>query len=614
MFRKINSLAGIFMGSIIGLVLIAFIGTIFFSWGMGADGQQMNIAGEINGKKIPLEYYDSRLQQARNELQQRYNGEVPEYESRNLPKRVWDNIVSEELFNDILKDMEISASREQVLHHFTQNILPGFDTASIFQTNGSFDTVKYVAYLTNPATYNNTPGLRQFALHTERLIVPLSTLENLMLQGVSVSPSEVKRYYHEQRDSVVFEYAQAKAADFQIDSATITEQMVQRYYQTHPDSFRVPDQASLYFVKIPKVVSAYDSTIYKEELQQLKNRIEEEGLSFADEAMYASDDPGSAENGGSLGWFGRGRMVPVFEEVAFALDSGEISDPVLSQFGYHLIQSHGTKVENGDTLVLANHILRKIVPTNETLDSLESLTNTLLDTLLAGTDITKISEIDSHVHVDSTGYFDQNTPYINGLGYLNGPVAFAMNSSIGTVSETFYQDDQAFYLLEVHKKRSEGLAPMQEVASEIRTQLIDSMSLAQAKAYLESKMQNLPSADANASLVEYFSSDSLIQAAITDTITRTGYVPSLGSRNAAIAAAFVQPLNVISRPIRVAKSYVLVKPVFRQQAQDISAESPVYSQTRSALLSRKAQQEYIEWFEQYRKKADIESYYGRYYL
>jgi parvulin-like peptidyl-prolyl isomerase len=67
--------------------------------------------------------------------------------------------------------------------------------------------------------------------------------------------------------------------------------------------------------------------------QELKN-----GADFATLAEQYSDDPGSAANGGDLGFFGRGMMVPEFEEAAYALDVGQISEPVRSQFGYHIIE------------------------------------------------------------------------------------------------------------------------------------------------------------------------------------------------------------------------------------------------------------------------------------
>ena len=62
-----------------------------------------------------------------------------------------------------------------------------------------------------------------------------------------------------------------------------------------------------------------------------------DATNFQELAKETSEDPGSAVNGGDLGWFGRNRMVPEFETTAFSLNPGEISDPIQTKFGYHLI-------------------------------------------------------------------------------------------------------------------------------------------------------------------------------------------------------------------------------------------------------------------------------------
>lgn len=89
-------------------------------------------------------------------------------------------------------------------------------------------------------------------------------------------------------------------------------------------------------------------------IEEVRARIEA-GESFEDVAIEVSEDPGSGANGGSLGWFGRGQMVPEFEEAAFALDVGELSEPIKTDFGYHLILVD--EINTDEDQVNARHIL-----------------------------------------------------------------------------------------------------------------------------------------------------------------------------------------------------------------------------------------------------------------
>ena len=89
-----------------------------------------------------------------------------------------------------------------------------------------------------------------------------------------------------------------------------------------------------------------------------RKRIVDEGADFAEVAKEISDDPGSAPNGGDLGCFGKGQMVPEFEKAAFSLQKGEISQPIKTDFGYHIIQVYDIKPDAEQ--VCARHILARV--------------------------------------------------------------------------------------------------------------------------------------------------------------------------------------------------------------------------------------------------------------
>lgn len=122
---------------------------------------------------------------------------------------------------------------------------------------------------------------------------------------------------------------------------TVTFGDVQRFYDAHRDSLPVIP-ATVTFSHITRIARPGDSSlaVARERIRESRQRLDA-GEDFADVARALSQDPGSATAGGDVGSFGRGVMVPEFETAAFALDSGQISSPVLTQYGLHLIQNLG---------------------------------------------------------------------------------------------------------------------------------------------------------------------------------------------------------------------------------------------------------------------------------
>jgi len=123
-----------------------------------------------------------------------------------------------------------------------------------------------------------------------------------------------------------------------IPDVAVPDAEVKKYYDEHPDDFKMPEQvrASHILKKVDAKASDVDKAKAQKELTDLQARLKK-GEDFSELAKKSSDCP-SAPRGGDLGFFPRGQMVPAFENSAFALKSGDVSDIIETQFGYHLIK------------------------------------------------------------------------------------------------------------------------------------------------------------------------------------------------------------------------------------------------------------------------------------
>jgi peptidyl-prolyl cis-trans isomerase D len=215
--------------------------------------------------------------------------------------------------------------------------------------------------------------------------IMISKLQALITGSASVSDAAIRQEFNKQNTKVKFEYAVLKQDDIKkslhptteelkayydshaksyansipekrkvkyavIDAAKIengvqvSKDQLQAYYNQHRDQYRTPEQAKVSHILIKTPLPGPDGKVDEKGVAEAQKRAEDllkqlkAGANFEDLAKKYSEDPGSAKEGGSLGWIGKGRTVPEFEKAAFSQPKGQIGGLVKSSYGFHIIR------------------------------------------------------------------------------------------------------------------------------------------------------------------------------------------------------------------------------------------------------------------------------------
>lgn len=604
------------------VVLIAFLATIFLDWGMnrGSVGSKMMAAGKIDGREIPLQNFDKEVNQERQKAEQSARKLDP-YQYHLIPQQVWERKVNEILMGAFFNKVHLYASADEIFNYIKNNPVPGVDTVSAFLTNGVFDTTKYIAFLNDPRTYEYNPGFRELEKYTREMILPASKLEMLLSAALVPTRAEIEYQYKQEHEKGVFEYASVRAETFTVDSSRITEGMMKSYYEAHRDTFKSEEQASLYFVKIAKETTPHDEQVYYQELKEMKDRIMAQSDTvragmFAEEARISSDDESTAPSGGDLGMFARGAMVPEFDSVAFTLPVGTVSDPVKTRFGFHLMYIEKREMVGKTEKVKASHILRKIVPTMETLDALTTKIDTLRSLAIENGFVKAVgsaAQKDKAIVFDSTGLFKRGS-LIPGLGYISGVSRFTFGgekTDKEPVSERL-ENNEGFYLVALKQRLPRGIAPFNMAKPQIRRTLEDSLRKADIIAFAKVWSEK---AGEQASLATLKMQDSnRINSGVTDTITAVSYIPGIGSNSKVAAAAFALPVGKRSKLIESGNTWYLVRPLWKGPEIPVAMESPEAMTIVNQYVNQAKQRLYLDWYSTYKRSVKIESNIDKVYL
>src|SRR3954466_16427515 len=212
-----------------------------------------------------------------------------------------------------------------------------------------------------------------------------------ILKSIHPAEAELKAFYDRSKNSYVNSIPERRQLKYiVVDNARllsqtqVTQSELQSYYQDHRDQYLVPEQVNVRHILIKTPLPGTDGKVDPKAVDAARAKAEDvlkqvkAGGNFAELAKKYSDDPGSAKEGGSLGFIGKGRMVPEFEKAAFSLPKGATSDLVQSSYGFHIIHVDDKQDAHLKTLDEVKDQIEPIIKQQKATKAADSEANALL--------------------------------------------------------------------------------------------------------------------------------------------------------------------------------------------------------------------------------------------
>jgi peptidyl-prolyl cis-trans isomerase D len=354
-------------------VVLAIILLPFAFFGVDSyfrDGSAGRAVAKVGDHEIGEQEFTNAVRERQEQLRNMSGGRIDPalLDSPELKFSVLEGLVRQRVLLDHALRSGMTVSADQLRTYITQ--------APVFQEDGKFSLARYEQYLKgrneNAANFENR--VRQELLlsqlqesYSGSSIVPRSVAERLLritgqqrevsravvspdkfVAAVKLEADAARKYYDGHQDEfrvpeqVRIEYvtlsSQSVAPQVHVEPAD-----VQKYYESNPRQFGVAEsrQASHILIAVDKSANDEAKKKARAQAEQIAAEVKKNPAAFAELAKKYSQDPGSAAKGGDLGSFTRGSMVKAFDDAVFGMKAGEISAPVASEYGYHIIRVNG---------------------------------------------------------------------------------------------------------------------------------------------------------------------------------------------------------------------------------------------------------------------------------
>ena len=370
MLKQMREAQAWMIKGVLWAVVLAFVVTIFYSWGVqSSSGPARTEVATLWGQAIEA----AEFQRTQNALYRQYRqlfGNQPDVDLRehfNFRQMALEQIVSRSLLLRIARENGLVVTDEELFAHIARQ--PGFQNSL-----GQFDSVRY-----RQAIGSVVPPVSMQQFETEqRLSLMQSKMYDLIQQGAQVTDAEAEQEYRREHQQVSVRYVTLVPSLFESE-ASVSDDDVREFFESNRESYREPERRRIRYVTVSpqpfhvareftddEIRDYYDSqpesfvqdeqararhillklpqnaspereervrAVAEEVLQKLRD-----GADFATAAAEYSEDEGTADAGGDLGFFPRGQMMPELGEAAFSLPVGEVSGLVRTSLGIHILR------------------------------------------------------------------------------------------------------------------------------------------------------------------------------------------------------------------------------------------------------------------------------------
>ena len=610
------------LGIVVATFILLYVPSFLRPAGVGAAPS--DVIATVNGREVSVGEYQRAYQMQMDSLRQAYGDKFNEdmLKQLGISQRIVQQLVEEQAVLAEADRLGMTVSdaelHERIIRH------PGF------QENGQF--VGYARY--QQILSFQRPPMRPSEFEEQyRNELIAEKLQAAVTGWLRVSDSEVEQEYRQRNEKVKLDLAVFTANQFRAGIQP-TEAELQAQFSAHQETYRTPEKRRVRYLAIDADALKSKMTVTDQEIEQrYKDTIQTystpeqvrashilfktegkddatvkklaesvlakakaPGADFAALAKQYSDDDSNKKNGGDLDYFGRGTMVKEFDDAVFAMQPGQISDLVKTQFGYHIIKLVDKRPATTKTMAEVRPQLEDQLRTEKAQAEAQKTADAVTKEVTTPADLDKVAAARG-LKVGDSGLFARDEP-LAGLGFAPNVAAEAFTMQQGKVSGEL-RTNQGFAFIALTEIKPPAMPTLDQVKDKVRDDVIRAKALELAKAKAATMAQAAKSNFAAAA------KSAGVEVKSTDFITRGTALPDVGVNPAVDAAVFGLKAGDTTAPITT-DTAIVVAHVKERQDPNTANKAAEEDTLRQQLLDQKRSEFFAAYMTKAKQKLKIE--------